>query len=157
MKWVTTAASSPSAPSRSRSFFTAESQVPPSSTCKLFDAAHAHGWRPPVDATACWSFYPTKTLGAYGDGGAVTTNDMEFAATMRKLSGRDDQFHDARQITSRMDEIQAAILRVRLRHLDDWLSERHRLANLYMQYLPEHSALYFVNDRRSPPPFRHKD
>ena len=107
-------------------------------TCKLFDAAHAHGWRPPVDATACWSFYPTKTLGAYGDGGAVTTNDMEFAATMRKLSGRDDQFHDARQITSRMDEIQAAILRVRLRHLDDWLSERHRLANLYMQYLPEH-------------------
>jgi dTDP-4-amino-4,6-dideoxygalactose transaminase len=105
--------------------------------CKLFDAAHAHGWKPPTNATACWSFYPTKSLGAYGDGGAITTNDPEFAATMRRLSGRDDQLRDARQITSRMDEIQAAILRVRLRHLDDWLNERHQLASLYMQCLPE--------------------
>ena len=105
--------------------------------CKLFDAAHAHGWKPPSNATACWSFYPTKTLGAFGDGGAVTTNDPELAATMRNLSGRDDQLRDARQLTSRMDEMQAAILRVKLTHLDNWLDERHEIATLYMQCLPE--------------------
>src|SRR5262245_60950704 len=101
--------------------------------CKLFDAAHAHGWKPPSNATACWSFYPTKTLGAFGDAGAVTTNDPKLAATMRNLSGRDDQLRDARQITSRVDEIQAAILRVKLRHLDNWLDARRELAGLYMQ------------------------
>ena len=106
-------------------------------SCRLFDAAHAHGWKPPRTATACWSFYPTKTLGAYGDGGAVTTNDPQFAARMRALSGRDDQLRDSRQITSRMDEIQAAILRVKLLHLDDWLEQRRRIAGLYMQWLPE--------------------
>ena len=105
--------------------------------CQLFDAAHAHGWKPPSTATACWSFYPTKSLGAYGDGGAITTNDSQMAETMRALSGRDDQLRDRRQITSRMDEIQAAILRVKLRHLDDWLGERHRIADLYLQWLPE--------------------
>ena len=56
---------------------------------------------------------------------------------MRNLSGRDDQLHDARQITSRMDEVQAAILRVKLTRLDNWLDERHELATLYMQYLPK--------------------
>jgi len=105
--------------------------------CKLFDAAHAHGWKPPSNATACWSFYPTKNLGAFGDSGAVTTNDPDLAAIMRKLTGRDDQFHDDRQITSRMDEIQAAILRVKLKHLDDWLGERQSLATLYMKWLPK--------------------
>jgi dTDP-4-amino-4,6-dideoxygalactose transaminase len=105
--------------------------------CKLFDAAHAHGWKPPKNATVCWSFYPTKNLGAFGDGGAVTTNDPGFAATMRNLSGRDDRFHDAQQITSRMDEIQAAVLRVKLTRLDHWLEERQKLAALYMQDLPK--------------------
>jgi dTDP-4-amino-4,6-dideoxygalactose transaminase len=104
---------------------------------QLFDAAHAHGWKPPSSATACWSFYPTKSLGAYGDGGAITTNDRQIAEKMRALSGRDDQLRDCRQITSRMDEIQAAVLRVKLQHLDDWLRERHRIASLYRQWLPE--------------------
>lgn len=74
----------------------------------LFDAAHAHGWKPPSHATACWSFYPTKSLGALGDGGAVTTNDAQLAQAMRAISGQDDQFHSKRQITSRMDEVQAS-------------------------------------------------
>lgn len=95
----------------------------------LFDAAHAHGWRP--TATAAFSFYPTKTLGALGDGGAVTTNDARLAEEIRALSGRDDGFYDRRQLTTRMDEVQAAVLRVKLRHLDAWLDERRQIAAHY--------------------------
>ena len=95
----------------------------------LFDAAHAHGWKP--TATAAFSFYPTKTLGALGDGGAVTTNDSALANEMRKLSGRDDILHDRRQLTTRMDEIQAAILRVKLKHLDQWLLQRAAIGARY--------------------------
>ena len=95
----------------------------------LFDAAHAHGWKP--IATAAFSFYPTKTLGALGDGGAVTTNNSALADEIRKLSGRDDILHDRRQLTSRMDEIQAAVLRIKLRHLDRWLAERASIGAHY--------------------------
>jgi dTDP-4-amino-4,6-dideoxygalactose transaminase len=102
---------------------------------RLFDAAHAHGWRPPPQALACWSFYPTKSLGALGDAGAVTTNDTGLAELMVALSGRDDRFRDRRQITSRMDELQAAILRIKLRHLDDWLAERKSIAGQYRREL----------------------
>jgi dTDP-4-amino-4,6-dideoxygalactose transaminase len=95
----------------------------------LFDAAHAHGWKP--SATAAFSFYPTKTLGALGDGGAVTTNNRALANEIRKLSGRDDILHDRRQLTTRMDEIQAAVLRIKLRHLDRWLAERASIGAHY--------------------------
>jgi dTDP-4-amino-4,6-dideoxygalactose transaminase len=103
---------------------------------RLFDAAHAHGWQPPAHATACWSFYPTKTLGALGDAGAVTTNDSTAALHMRELCGRDDRFRDGRQITSRMDEIQAAVLRVKLRYLRSWIEERREIAAQYRAMLP---------------------
>lgn len=96
---------------------------------RLVDAAHAHGWCPTTTAT--FSFYPTKTLGALGDGGAVTTNDRHLADEIRKLSGRDDILHDKRQLTSRMDEIQAAVLRVKLRHLDEWLNDRSVIGKRY--------------------------
>jgi dTDP-3-amino-3,4,6-trideoxy-alpha-D-glucose transaminase len=101
------------------------------STARLFDAAHAHGWRPPDHATVAWSFYPTKSLGALGDAGAVTTNDPSVAERLRALRGPDDRLRDAKQITSRMDEIQAAILRVKLRHLDEWLERRAEIAARY--------------------------
>ncbi len=97
----------------------------------LFDAAHAHGWKPRAGAVAAWSFYPTKSLGALGDAGAVTTDDAALAEEMRGLAGRDDQLHDRRQITSRIDEIQAAVLRIKLRHLDSWLDERNEIARRY--------------------------
>ena len=100
------------------------------------DAAHAHGWRPPSYATACWSFYPTKTLGALGDSGAVTTNDPVAARQMRELAGRDDQLRDRRQITSRMDEVQAAVLRVKLKYLPTWIEERREIAAQYCTLLP---------------------
>jgi dTDP-4-amino-4,6-dideoxygalactose transaminase len=102
----------------------------------LFDAAHAHGWKPPTHAVAAWSFYPTKTLGALGDAGAVTTNDPDLARIVRELSGRDDAFYDRRQLTSRIDEIQAAVLRVKLRYLDAWIEERRTIAARYRQGLP---------------------
>lgn len=110
---------------------------PAEATCTLFDAAHAHGWKPPSHAVACWSFYPTKSLGAFGDAGAVTTNDPRLAEIMVALCGRDDRLRDGRQITSRMDEIQAAVLRLKLKNLDGWLTERRRLAALYAERLPE--------------------
>jgi dTDP-4-amino-4,6-dideoxygalactose transaminase len=101
------------------------------SSAGLFDAAHAHGWKPPHKIVAAWSFYPTKTLGALGDGGAVTTDDGHLAFEMRKLCGRDDILHDRRQITSRMDEVQAAVLRVKLKYLDEWLAERQEIGRRY--------------------------
>ena len=97
----------------------------------LFDAAHGHGWQPPGSACAAWSFYPTKSLGALGDAGAVTTNDETIAYRMRAMRGTSDSLDSPRQITSRMDEIQAAVLRVKLRYLDDWLRERQAIGHLY--------------------------
>ena len=98
---------------------------------KLYDAAHAHGWSPPKQSTAAWSFYPTKSLGALGDAGAITTNDENLAQTMTEICGRDDQMRHSRQITSRIDEIQAAVLRVKLRYLPEWLEQRRVIANTY--------------------------
>lgn len=112
---------------------------------KLFDAAHAHGWHPPAHAVACWSFYPTKSLGALGDAGAVTTNDAGLAELMVALSGRDDCFRDRRQITSRMDELQAATLRIKLRHLESWLAERRSIADQYRHNLSGTVALTSLN------------
>lgn len=102
---------------------------------RLVDAAHAHGWRPGPGTTAAWSFYPTKTLGGLGDGGGVTTDDEQLARTMRDLCGRDDKLRDRRQITSRMDEIQAALLRVKLQHLPEWLEMRAAIAAHYNRWL----------------------
>ena len=103
---------------------------------RLVDAAHAHGWKPPPHAAACWSFYPTKTLGALGDAGAVTTNDRSVAEHIRELCGRDDRLRDARQMTSRMDKVQAAILRVKLRYLASWIEEGRAIAAQYHALLP---------------------
>ena len=114
---------------------------------RLFDAAHAHGWRPPAQATACWSFYPTKTLGAAGDGGAATTNDIGLRDAMRELSGRDDRLRDGRQITSRMDEIQAAILRVKLKHLPAWIAERQAIGAWYRAHLPPGARMVATDAR----------
>ncbi len=102
----------------------------PAGTC-LVDAAHGHGWKPPREILAAWSFYPTKSLGALGDAGAVTTNDADIAERMRDICGRDDVMRDSRQITSRIDEIQAAVLRVKLQKLDEWLEQRQEIAKAY--------------------------
>lgn len=83
---------------------------------------------------AAWSFYPTKNLGALGDGGAVTTSSTEMAERARAIRnyGQTTQYsHDAVGMNSRLDELQAAILRVRLQYLAAWTAKRIRIANIY--------------------------
>jgi dTDP-4-amino-4,6-dideoxygalactose transaminase len=108
------------------------------------DAAQAHGARyldrraGNLGDAAGWSFYPTKNLGAYGDAGAVTTNDAELAGKVRLLRNYGSNrkyYNDEQGINSRLDELQAALLRVRLQHLDEWNSRRARIAARYLEEL----------------------
>ena len=75
----------------------------------------------------CYSFYPGKNLGAYGDAGALVTDNAEWAATARMLAnhGRTKKYdHDFEGVNSRLDGLQAAILSVKLRHLESWTEGR---------------------------------
>ncbi|WP_013322077.1 DegT/DnrJ/EryC1/StrS family aminotransferase [Gloeothece verrucosa] len=85
-----------------------------------------------------FSFFPTKNLGACGDGGAVTTNDPEIAATLKMLSehgSRVRYYHEAIGVNSRLDSLQAAILQVKLRYLDHWNEQRSLVAERYQHLL----------------------
>lgn len=87
---------------------------------------------------AAFSFYPTKNLGALGDAGAVVTRDPNHAVALRRLRnhGQSSPYHhDTRGLNSRMDELQAAFLNVKLRWLSGWNQERRRLANRYTELL----------------------
>jgi dTDP-4-amino-4,6-dideoxygalactose transaminase len=89
-------------------------------------------------AAAAYSFYPTKNLGALGDGGAITTGDASLAAHLKRLrnGGQTDRYHHAEfGVNSRLDEIQAAVLRARLPWLPRWTSERRALAAEYRRRL----------------------
>jgi dTDP-4-amino-4,6-dideoxygalactose transaminase len=108
------------------------------------DAAQAHGATykgQPIAKLAditCYSFYPGKNLGAYGDGGALVTDNAEWAASARMFAnhGRSKKYdHDFEGINSRLDGLQAAILSVKLRHLDEWTELRRRNAYLYNRAL----------------------
>lgn len=110
----------------------------------LEDGAQAHGARykgqrlgAHGDAVA-WSFYPGKNLGAMGDGGAVTTNDAQLADRIRVLrnyGSRVKYVNEVQGYNSRLDPLQAAILRVKLAHLEDWNARRSAIAVLYQQGL----------------------
>ena len=104
------------------------------------DAAQAFGaaWKGRkaggLGKAAGFSFYPTKNLSAYGDGGCVTTDDEELADHVRRLrnhGSRARYYHDEIGWNSRLDAIQAAVLRVKLRHLDDWNQKRRIVACRY--------------------------
>jgi len=110
----------------------------------LEDAAQAHGacYKGKrvggLGDIAGWSFYPGKNLGAFGDGGAVTTNNDELADRVRVLrnyGSRTKYFNEVRGFNSRLDEIQAAVLRVKLKHLDEWNRRRRHIAELYRREL----------------------
>lgn len=110
----------------------------------LEDCAQAHGAR--HHGVACgafgnasaFSFYPGKNLGAFGDGGAITTNDEELAIRLRMLrnyGSRRKYVHEIKGGNSRLDPMQAAFLRVKLAHLDEWNQRRAMLAQVYIDQL----------------------
>lgn len=122
------------------------------------DAAQAHGARHHgaraggLSDGAAFSFYPGKNLGAFGDGGAVTTPDEALAERVRMLRnyGSTEKYvHECRGFNSRLDELQAALLRVRLTVLDSWNQRRQKIADFYrtnlggcpdleLQHVPQH-------------------
>lgn len=91
-----------------------------------------------IGQIGCFSFYPTKNLGACGDGGALTTNDPALAAQLRKLRDHGQQqryIYEEIGINSRLDAIQSMILQIKLRHLDEWNSNRQAIAARYQDWL----------------------
>ena len=91
-----------------------------------------------MGAIGCFSFYPTKNLGGAGDGGLLTTNDDDLAARLKRLrthGGANEYEHSEVGINSRLDELQAAVLNVKLPHLDKWSDERARKAAVYDELL----------------------
>jgi dTDP-4-amino-4,6-dideoxygalactose transaminase len=110
------------------------------------DACQAHGSEysnqrvGSIGDIGCFSFYPSKNLGAYGDGGMATTNNEELADKLRKMRNYGQSaryYHDFVGVNSRLDELQAAILRVKLRYLDDWNEKRRKNAGLYTELLSD--------------------
>jgi dTDP-4-amino-4,6-dideoxygalactose transaminase len=108
------------------------------------DACQAHGARyrgrrvGGFGQSAAFSFYPGKNLGAYGEGGALTTNDervAQFARAMRDHGQARRYFHDYVGYNYRMDGFQGAVLRIKLKHLDEWTSKRQDFSALYRQIL----------------------
>lgn len=107
------------------------------------DCAQAHGSeyrrkKAPIFGVGCFSFYPPKNLGAYGDGGIVVTDDRRVARKLKLLRNYGQikkYFHVTKGFNSRLDEMQAAILRVKLKKLDLWNKLRREHANLYSSLL----------------------
>ena len=124
------------------------------------DAAQAHGARykgKRIGAhgdVVCWSFYPGKNLGALGDAGAITTNDAALAervALLRNYGSRQKYVNEEAGVNSRLDPIQAAVLRVKLAVLDEWTDRRRSLATAYTEGLAECSlTLPYVPDWADP-------
>lgn len=106
------------------------------------DCAQSHGatYKGKMTGTfgmcGCFSFYPTKNLGAFGDAGALITNDTDLADKLKTLRNYGSKIKYRNEITgvnSRLDELQAALLRVRLKHLDEILAERENIAQAYLK------------------------
>ena len=111
------------------------------------DAAQAHGAlykgrrAGSMGHLGCFSFYPSKNLGAYGDGGAIVTNDDEIAKKLRMLRDHGQikkYFHEIIGFNSRLDAIQAAILKIKLKYLDKWNKMRREIAFHYDKILKEY-------------------
>lgn len=90
--------------------------------------------------TGCFSFFPTKNLSTYGDGGMVVTNNKdayELLKMLRVHGSRNKYFHIHQGLNSRLDELHAAILRVKISHIQDWNNQRRKLAKIYNDYFKE--------------------
>jgi len=120
---------------------------------KLFiieDACQAHGAEYKgkkvggIGDIGCFSFYPSKNLGAYGNGGMIVTNSEELAkrlSMLRNYGQSKKYYYDFMGINSRLDEIQAAVLRIKLKHLDEWNEKRRNIAKLYGKLLKGSSII----------------
>ena len=120
------------------------------------DAAQAHGatWRDErpgaLSDAATFSFYPGKNLGAWGDAGAIYTRNADLAEriTARANHGRQDKYlHQFEGVNSRLDGLQAAILRVKLRHIDAWNAARRCVAGWYDELLAGHNSIRLPKTR----------
>jgi len=114
------------------------------------DGAQAHGARYKGQRLGghsdfvTWSFYPGKNLGALGDGGAVTTNNPDLADKVRVLrnyGSREKYVNEVKGVNSRLDPLQAAILRVKLKYLDEWNTRRKDIAGEYMHHLRDTNCI----------------
>ena len=125
------------------------------------DAAQAHGARykgrlsGDLAHAAGFSFYPGKNLGALGDAGAIVTNDDTLAEQVRMLRNYGSKvkyYHDVKGFNSRLDEMQAAFLRAKLIHLDEWNERRRKIAAYYLDHLADLPGLTlpFVPDWIAP-------
>jgi dTDP-4-amino-4,6-dideoxygalactose transaminase len=110
------------------------------------DCAQSHGAKLAGRMTGtfgdagCFSFYPTKNLGAIGDAGAIVTNDDALADRLRYIRNYGSKQKYVNQyigVNSRLDEMQAALLRVKLRHLDEMTQHKRTLAEIYFENLPD--------------------
>jgi dTDP-4-amino-4,6-dideoxygalactose transaminase len=123
----------------------------------LEDAAQAHGAElrgrraGSLGHAACFSFYPSKNLGAYGDAGMVTASDPDFVARVRQLAnhggGASKYDNVVLGTNSRLDTLQAAVLRVKLRHLDQWNEERRERVRAYRQALADVPGVILPSER----------
>jgi dTDP-4-amino-4,6-dideoxygalactose transaminase len=123
----------------------------------LEDAAQAHGaeWRGrragALGHAACFSFYPTKNLGAFGDAGMVTSSDAEFIGRVRQIANHGAGTHRYDNVVlgtnSRLDALQAAVLRVKLRHLPRWNAERRERAAAYSRALEDAPGIVLPRER----------
>jgi dTDP-4-amino-4,6-dideoxygalactose transaminase len=106
----------------------------------MYNGKHVGG----IGTIGCFSFYPTKNLGGYGDGGMVVTDDAAVAEQLRKLRNYGQAqryYHEFVGINSRLDELQAAVLRVKLHYLDKWNERRRNAASIYRELLCEEADL----------------
>lgn len=121
------------------------------------DACQAHGAKygnkiaGNIGLMGCFSFYPTKNLGCVGDGGIITLNDeglYEKLLLLRNYGQKSKYEHVSIGINSRLDELQAAILRIKLKHLDRWNNRRGDIAKLYLQNIKNESIRLPPQDER---------
>ena len=120
------------------------------------DACQAHGTEyngkkaGSIGDMGCFSFYPTKNLGAYGDGGAVVTDNEEIKEKliqMRNYGQSEKYYHDFVGVNSRLDELQAVILQTKLKHLDKWIERRRKNAEIYSRLLQDSDVILPVEKR----------
>ena len=118
--------------------------------CCQAHGAERNGIKVPISGTGCFSFYPAKNLGGYGDGGCIVTDDKKIADNARLLRnyGEIEKYkYKIKGFNSRLDEIQSAILNVKLKYLDMWNEKRISYANLYNSLLKDIVITPYQNKR----------